>query len=362
MSFALITTIAASIHVWGIVLEGKDIILYVHAANNVLMVIISAVIAPPITLLVILLAAYTLLFILPLLFVCFQNGNELILKLVINDSGFYLLVSASLAIFIHNVHYSLHRNSSKYVKKRIADRLHLSSRFGAGRDVEKGFVLSFDLRGFTKILKKLENLEAKTLLSHPVIIFYTDFRSAMSNLMERCGGVLHKTTGDGAIGLWGILDRIPTLEGIEDNSTFLKLHFSLFEDALEFSDGLIEAAINLTRQHNLELTIGIGIDYGICLVEEYGTFQKELDIVGIPIVMSVRLEEFTKYLMNSCGRGHYLVVSPNCEKFISAKHELKTFLTGEKTSFVRSFKEVSKIFYKRYPLSAEQSLEFDLSS
>lgn len=346
ISFPLITVLAAYIYVWPLALDGMPIIPYVNAANNVLVIIVASVAAPPIIDLLILVGAYFLFFISPLLYVCYLNGDPGILFSTFNDSLFFVAVAFILGVYYHSIHLAVEKTSSSHLNRRVVENLQSGEKIP--REIERGFVLSFDIRGFTQLLKSIQGFNDRELLTHPVIEFYSSFRATVSRISDKYGCVLHKTTGDGAIGLWGILDHVPNLAltGESEESALFKLNVNFFDNSVSFFQELVEEVKALSKKYKMDVTLGAGLCYGKVVVEEYGEKSRELDIIGVPIIESVRSEAHSKFLIHQKGKAHYLVVSSECSEFVKdSVHSFRSMVAVE-SSAVRDFPERKRIFYQ----------------
>ncbi|MDX1478014.1 MAG: adenylate/guanylate cyclase domain-containing protein [Saprospiraceae bacterium] len=163
----------------------------------------------------------------------------------------------------------------KYVPEAIIDKALSEDNVDirAGEELEVA-LLFCDIRGFTAIAEQLSPDQVVELLN----TFYT----GMSEVIIEYGGEINEFTGDEIFVAFGA--PLP----------IAKPELSSVRCALAMIDNLKSINQSLKKKLNLEITVGIGINYGPVIAGNLGSQHKlEYSITGSPVITAKRIESLT---------------------------------------------------------------------
>jgi class 3 adenylate cyclase len=192
-----------------------------------------------------------------------------------------------------------------------------------------GFLLQFDIRGFSSLVR---NSEEEVFIS-----FIRDYYDIVSLAVGRHGGVIHRTAGDSHIVCFGIYNN-------EDTD-----RKQLFFKALNCFEEITRETALLPERHGLteDLKIGGALDYGELKVHIFGhkDHHREVDLLGPVLVRCARLETYTKTILSTMLRpASILILSPNALIYSDQVENFEVHEVGEKP--VRDFAHIRWLAYR----------------
>jgi adenylate cyclase len=165
---------------------------------------------------------------------------------------------------------------ARYVPENVMDEIiHKSSGVQLQNETRNVVVLFSDIRQFTRIS---ENSDAQQVVS-----FLNQFFSLMGNEITAEGGHIDKFIGDAIMAVFGVYESLPDAPTLAIRTGVRMIA------ALEKVD---TSTITLPQGG---LTIGIGINYGECVVGNIGFHDKmDYTLIGNTVNLASRLEGTTK--------------------------------------------------------------------
>ncbi|HET9239107.1 MAG TPA: adenylate/guanylate cyclase domain-containing protein [Oligoflexus sp.] len=306
LAFPGIFMLACMIHVWPLMADGHSGLYgYVHGPNIFIFVITLLVLSPPPRLLYLLLGGFMLCFALPVSVILLKSGNVSLLKIFVNDMLVMLLVTFFLARSIHKTkrrlavaEHDLKLRVTPFLGQYVASALY-ENRFDLLRDRRsQGLILSLDIRGFSRLMRDLGPVELNEFLR----LYY----GLVGRIVHAHGGQVHKSMGDGHLISFGVMD-LPDLSDIPDLAEAMvqaeirrkkELHHHALQAFFAIEKGFIELLQQFPRLLHEGLGLGGGMAYGDVHLAIYGdeTHKREFEISGETVVLSSRLEQYTKVL------------------------------------------------------------------
>ena len=214
---------------------------------------------------------------------------------------------------------------------------------------QEGLIMAIDLRGYTNFIQTAPSETAKSFMSK--------LHSIVTRLITTHGGYLHKTSGDGFLISFGIMEKEPDLSdvpGIEEEeilaSTGKKM--SSYKRAFKTFNELTESIDELLSEIRVSvpLVIGCGLSYGKVDVVLRGDekYRQELDIDGSSIIKAVRLESYSKLFNNLIDKeSSFLILEPIAFDFDYKKFGLKMWLIESKEHQIRDFPDITSVLYSQ---------------
>jgi class 3 adenylate cyclase len=362
--------LACLIHVWPLMADGHSGIYgYVHGPNVFILVITLIVLSPPPGLRVLLLlSAFMLCFTLPVIGILLKSGNTSLLKIFVNDMLVMLPLTFYLARKIYNTQrrlalaeHDLKLRVAPFLGQYVASALY-ENRFDLLRDRRtQGLILSLDIRGFSRLMRELGPVELNEFLR----LYY----GLVGRIVQAHGGQVHKSMGDGHLISFGVMD-LPDLSDIPDLAEAMaqaeirrknELHHHALQAFFAIEKGFIELLQQFPRLPHEGLGLGAGMAFGDVHLAIYGdeTHKREFEISGETVVLSSRLEQYTKVLRatNSEWQHGLFSVLVTCEwpqgleqQSASRRWQKLTKLPAP----VPDFPQVQSIFYTDLVTSAAQ--------
>lgn len=202
-----------------------------------------------------------------------------------------------------------------------------------------GFLLQFDIRGFSSLVR---NSEEEVFIN-----FIRDYYDIVSLAVGRHGGVIHRTAGDSHIVCFGIYNN-------EDKDRRL-----LFLKAVNCFEEITRETRHLPQRHGLteEITIGGALDYGELKVHIFGhkDHHREVDLLGPVLVRCARLEAYTKTILKTMVRpSSILVLSPNALTYSDHVEDYEVHQADENP--VRDFGHIRWLAYRIFSRTDAGSL------
>lgn len=201
-----------------------------------------------------------------------------------------------------------------------------------------GFLLQFDIRGFSSLVR---NSEEEVFIN-----FIRDYYDIVSLAVGRHGGVIHRTAGDSHIVCFGIYSN----EDTDRKQLFLK--------AVNCFEEITRETRQVPQRHGLvdELKIGGALDYGELKVHIFGNkdHHRELDLLGPVLVRCARLETYTKTILSTMNRPEsILVLSPNALTYSDQVEDFEVHQVGDNP--VRDFGHIRWLAYRIFSKTSKSA-------
>lgn len=348
---------AAWVNCWPLLLEGySDVFFTVHTQNTFVLSIWFLYAAPPLRNALIMLATCILFFLLPLIAVVHYGLNEqYVINILLNDIGAAMALNfivARAAVRLRT-RLAIEDIQSKEQTKRLLGGRIAEAIFEKRADLLNGFerpalIIAVDMRGFTRFMIDQAG---------PVVNdFLAKYHEIITSTSGRYGGFVHKSSGDGHLISFGLMEDHQDLSDVPDikdkvaqADEMRRRH--LFSRAdwmiLEIVDllGALKSSSPIFR----EVRIGAGLSFGPVSVRLIGDkkYRQEFDFHGLPIIEAVRLEAFTKNMFGGDSEAQAIVISTmNFEDdFLQDHHFVRQTLSDFR---VRDFEKLDTIISKTY--------------
>ncbi len=195
---------------------------------------------------------------------------------------FYMLISLAISygasVAVNFLLESLEKKEitkafKRYVAPQVVTKLLENSNFQPelGGKTSNVAVLFADIRGFTPLSEELEPSEISSLLNR--------YLSMMSECVFKYDGTLDKFMGDCAMAFWGA--------PLDDKESALKAVMA----ASEMIEKAKELEKEIFKKYNHKVNIGIGINYGPCVVGNFGSKERmDYTVIGDTVNVASRLE------------------------------------------------------------------------
>lgn len=369
LAFPGIFMLACMIHVWPLMADGHSGLYgYVHGPNVFIFVITLLVLSPAPRLLYLLLGGFLLCFALPVATILLKSGNFSLLKIFINDMLVMLSVTFFLARSIHKTkrrlavaEHDLKRRVTPFLGQYVASALY-ENRFDLLRDRRtQGLILSLDIRGFSRLMRDLGPVELNEFLR----LYY----GLVGRIVHAHGGQVHKSMGDGHLISFGVMD-LPDLSDIPDLADAMaqaeirrknELHHQALQAFFAIEKAFIELLQQFPRLPHEGLGLGGGLAFGDVHLAIYGdeAHKREFEISGETVVLSSRLEQYTKVLRaaNLDWQHGLFSVLVTCELPQVLEQESATRSWHQLSKLpapVPDFPQVHSIFYTSFVTAAAQ--------
>jgi len=351
----LIFTIACCIHVWPLMIAGNlEIYYYFHAANMFVITFGLTFVAPSRSIMIAHVSSYTILFLIPLLYI--TRIDKSLMSMIIND---YICMTIGACVAGH-LTYKLRRKVAimdAQIKSKVTPLVGeavVSAIYNNNLEILNnrkafGLILSMDLRGYTQFLQ----LNPKEISS----AFMKEYHFMVSSTVGKYGGFTHKTAGDSHLISFGLMDEsvdLSDIPGIQNEIIEAEMRKAghLVERSIKMFEELIEKYEKLIARYDISdnLRIGAALASGLIEIQIQGdeNYHQEVNIVGDTIVRSVRLEAYTKFLMNQ--------VAPTCSMLILSPEIIDTFkfsfqlnirswIIYNSEQYVRDYPELKNLYY-----------------
>jgi len=188
-----------------------------------------------------------------------------------------------------------------------------------------------DIRDFTKISEKLNDPEKLIhLLNH--------YMEPMTQEIIHKEGTIDKFIGDAIMAYW----NAPQLCSNHADSALIC--------ALKQLQSLKKLNLEIKKEYDLELDIGIGLNSGLCTVGEMGSLgRSDYTVIGDNVNLASRVEGLTKFF------GVKLIITEHTKKLLQAKYYMKELATVKVKG-----KEAATILYEVIDFGEKKSLDDEL--
>lgn len=370
LAFPGIFMLACMIHVWPLMASGHSGIYgYVHGPNIFILVITLLVLSPGPRMLYLLVTSFMLCFAVPVIGILLTSGNISLLKIFINDMIVMLPVTFFLARKIHKTQrrlavaeHDLKQRVTPFLGQYVASALY-ENRFDLLRDRRtQGLILSLDIRGFSRLMRDLGPVELNEFLR----LYY----GLVGRMVHAHGGQVHKSMGDGHLVSFGVMD-LPDLSDIPDLAEAMaqseirrknELHHQALQAFFAIEKGFIGLLQQFPRLAHEGLGLGGGLAFGDVHLAIYGDdeHKREFEISGETVVLSSRLEQYTKVLRaaNQEWQHGLFSVLVTCELPQVLEQESATRSWHQLAKLpapVPDFPQVDSIFYTSFVTAAAKA-------
>ena len=348
--FPILYQAQAWVHVWPIALNGRpDILTFVDGPNAYIIALMFTMTAPPRKHKVSFSMWFFSIFVLPLCLVALKGKNQIVSNLILTDTLIAFAGSFVLSSLFDKLREKVARlelERSEFAKGFLGE--HLSKAIYEDRtDLLKrrevtGLVSAIDVRGYTALAQSNDKEEFSK--------FMDQYFELLSVTVKKHGGYIHKTSGDGHLISFGLFDHNPDLSDIPGLTNELEAADrrrlrATSTQAIECLDQIAHQAQVLFSQTNLHgyFRLGASLDLGPVEIKVVGEekSRKELDIFGLTVIRSARLEAHTKAISELfTPTDSLIVVSESAIDFLSG---YPIQIVDTSTRPVRDFPNIHKI-------------------
>ena len=354
---------ACCVHVWPLMFAGNlEIYKYFHAANMFVITFGFIFVAPNRTVLIIHLASYTLAFLAPLLYL--THGSNDLSSMIVNDYICMTLGAAVAATFTYDLKEKIafmdaqiKSTLTPFVGNTLATAIYNDKLDSLNNKKAFGLILSMDLRSYTHFI----HTTPKDVSSN----FMKEYHFLVSTTVGKYNGFIHKTTGDGHLISFGLMDESADLSDIQEiRSEVVEAEYRkakiLAENAVRMFDDLIIKYEKLKFRYDISerLTIGAALAAGPIEIQIQGdeNYRQEVNIEGDTIARSSRLEAYTKFLVTRVKTpGSMLIISPEVVDDLGSEVHSRTWYLKDDEVPVRDFPDLKKVFYRSWASDSNQS-------
>ena len=353
------------IHAWNIFETGNySFYLNFHATNIIVIAATLSLICGPPKLIVFQILGFGLFFFGPLLHLFFANKID-VFKLICND---FLFVSVILYFGlreIYNIRFQLavsevlkKNKITPFIGLKVANAIYETKSMDIASYTQSGLIMVIDLRGYTNFRHNTDPSIVK--------LFMADYHSMTSRILHQNNGFLHKTSGDGILASFGIMEKDEDLSDIPGLNEALKnVASNRKRDQMKKANASFQQLLtefeHLRSKHklNVDLLVGAGLAYGAISLLVHGDvqFRQELDIDGEAIVRATRLEAYSKLLNKKVDYdSSFLVISPELEEVAIEISGIKIWLTNSQELAIRDYPAIKSVLYRQWKHNRARTL------
>lgn len=358
ITLPMLLVAAALVNAWPLIWRGHyDLYLYMHAANLITISTALALSSGAPRIIISQAVGFFVFFWLPILVMLLRKEDNLILvKLILNDYGLVLVVFIPGLFAVHKLRYKL-ALADKQVKEMtksflgspLTKAIYEGGVEALANFTQSGIILAVDMRGYTNFV---HNTDAKISKE-----FMRKYHALVAQAVGRHEGYMHKSSGDGHIISFGVMDAPPDIGDLPGYEGELKRSSEMqraayFLNALKTFMEMLMGFEKLKADCHVELPllIGAGLAHGPIEIVLRGDkrYKQELDIDGETIVRAVRLESYSKYLnSNVDSDSSFLIISPELGSEIEGVPGVHAWATkGE--GHIRDYPWIEKVFFRQW--------------
>ncbi len=351
--------IACFIHALPIMFNGgHELYTFFHGPNVYIITVTMIITSPPPKLLFLQVLTFFVGFVLPLGFV-FSNWheNKLLFHTFVGDYVLLFSITTFIAYQFYKLRLKVARadletrkSASLFLGSHLADAIYEEKKDLLHGYTQKGSILALDIRGYTNFVHNSPSDMAKA--------FMQGYHELVAKTIGKWGGYIHKSSGDGHIISFGLMEKeedLSDIPGVEEESSSAderKMKHILHHSTRAFEE-LVKGFDELKRQYGivLPMLVGAGLSFGEIEVVVRGDdkYRKELDIDGESIVRAVRLESYSKFLnKNISDDSSFLVISPEFERAIDPKFGIRICYTQTKETAVRDYPWIKFVYFRQW--------------
>lgn len=360
----LIFVTACLIHVWPIMYSGNtDIVLYVHSANAFIIAMSYITVSPPPQYLYFQSLLFAGFFVTPMIWMVDRSGNSILVSTILSDLLIAFIVSTFIAIQIFKLRlkiavfdYKVKKSAAPFLGDMLTKAIYEQKEDLLKERNVNALVVMIDIRSFSEFSNKNEVKLVRSLMN--------EYHATVSKVFSDRGGFLHKTSGDGHMISFGVMDESPDLKdlpgyGDEAITAEIKLNRSRFLNALSAIATIAYQFDLLKEKYDIaeNISLGIGVSEGDVTVSVHGDEnRKELDINGKAVILSSRLESYSKIIRNSVAPTSSVVVMQGdlSRHFQDNYRMFKKWDTIDIDLKVRNFPEIDHVYYHVFLNKKEQ--------
>ena len=354
--FPLVINAASWIYVWPLMLTGNNTVYGpFHAANIYVFAICFIAVSPPNRYLLLLVASSIVGYWAPLLWVIRQSGDSVLLKLVALDVLHTTILNCLGSTMIYKIRVRLSKmehqrqsDASKFLGDTVSNAIFQNRTHSLVNKKVTGVIAASDIRGYTEMMTKFPQEEVAKIMD--------GYHALMSEAVAKYGGFIHKSTGDGHIMTFGVMDEqvdLSDIPGIDEEAATAarNRNQSLVRAAAsacrEVMDGL--AALVATSGLGVKISVGAAIDFGEMELRTIGNKQHRLeyDIFGRTVIRAARLEGHTKALRKNMFHDASMLILSDEAAQIGAETE-HFIRVNTRSCPVRDFPEIQQLWVQLF--------------
>lgn len=354
----LFTIGASCVYAWPAFWEGHyDFYLWFHATNIIAMCCGIAVIAASPYMALVLCGSYFVIYFGPLIYLFSTHGRFDLAELIASDT---LLTTIILHVALRSIHklrmqvltqeHQKWKRATSFLGKSLSKVITETEENAFQGYIQKGLIMAVDLRGYTHFFQTTDQNSMKQ--------FMMEYHSVIAEKVHGHRGYLHKTTGDGLLISFGIMERdedLSDLTGLDDElqkAEFVRKE-GLLQDSYALFLDLAGALEQLREKYKIEapLLLGSGCSFGNVEVVIRGNkdYRQELDIDGAPIIRAVRLEAFTKSLNQGLETdSSFFILDTELVDAIESHKDFRILDISTLKLQVRDFPDIKVIGYRQW--------------
>jgi len=296
----------------------------------------------------------SVLFVAPISWMLYRNGNHILLSTVLNDLAIAFIVSTFIALQIYKLRLKIatfdvkvKRSATPFLGGMLTKAIYEQNDDLLKERNVNALVVMIDIRSYSEFSNKNNEKLVKN--------FMADYHSLVSKTFNEKGGFLHKTSGDGHMMSFGVMDESPELNELpgytsEAIEADIKISRARFSNAISAITTLSYQFDVLKEKYDISenISLGIGVAEGEITVSVHGDEnRKELDINGKTIILSSRLEAYSKIIREKCAPTKSVVVMQALvSRYFSDNHRMfRKWDTIEADMKVRNFPEIDHVYY-----------------
>jgi len=370
VGFCCVFHVGAWINVWPVILSGQPIVLaYVHAANVYLFAFCYVFVSPPGRYLWYFTMTLFLMFVGPLFIVAHIGNDPVLFKLTINDTLFTIISGVAGSHMIQSIrrqvaYFEIEKEATAktFLGPILSQAIYKNRQelFASWRG--DAFVATLDMRDSTEWQKR----NPRAWLQ-----FRQEYFKAVSEITTRYEGYIQKTVGDSHVIDFGIMEHAPDLSELPGIHAELNLAEKrrlerASANTFDALDDIFGEFHRLAEEHfeGCPIFLGAGVDLGVVERSVQGDLQghAELDVNGVPVNCSNRLQEYGKHILSVLGRaGSLIVVSAKSLEYLPPDKQSAYLEFRTTANPVRNFSNLQVVHYRTVESAENHSAVIQLA-
>jgi class 3 adenylate cyclase len=364
--FPSLLVASSSVHAWPSIFSGNyEFYFYLHTTNIVAFSSGLAILSAPPRLVLWQILGFLVIYLGPLLYL-FYFHEPRIFTMIITDVTtiaiilyFGLRITSKLRFFMASQDILRKKALSVFLGRSLTKAIFESTEMKFANYLQEGLVMAIDLRGYTHFVYSYPSDVVKK--------FMYKFHSRAVRAITKNGGYVHKTSGDGLLVTFGIMERdedlseIASMTGTDKSASDTKKTICLqraFKTFKKISD--IVESLREELQIEETLVVGGGLDYGSIEVFIRGNekYRQELDIDGPAIIKAVRMESFSKVLNNLVDKESSFMILDTTLLDLNTEIRagLKMWLIDSSENQIRDYPETKSVLYLQRNSSRKRAM------
>jgi len=289
-----------------------------------------------------------LVYMVPFAAVAYFSANNVVTALTLSDVGTSFVANLLTCSFIGQFRAKAfvqerekEELSKRFLGPQVSRAVYDGQRHLLDKCVRPGFLVTCDMRGYTKFMKLVGSDEVFSA-------FTRHYQRIVKECARKHGGDFHKGAGDGHILSWGLFTAevdLSGLPGLEDDerraqhnlrsAMATSIEVCLSEIVERAQDWLFDTAIDV------DFRLGASIHFGDIETHVSGSDEHlELEPHGKEIVTGARLQDCTKNFMNELKMTEsILIVSPSAAHYLQSPHLYTKIFTAN--TLVKDCEEIA---------------------